>query len=125
MSNFQISIDLRKLKNSFVREIRGRAATKRCIVIPIDDNDLVIGEKKGGVYLNLAAWETPNSQYGHTHYVKQSFTKAARDAMTDEEYKAQPILGNVKPIERRDPYQNTGEPIEADPFGGESDDLPF
>lgn len=34
MGNFGIKIDLLKLKNSFVTNLKGKAATKRCLVIP-------------------------------------------------------------------------------------------
>jgi hypothetical protein len=32
MGNFGIKIDLLKLKNSFVTNLKGKAATKRCLV---------------------------------------------------------------------------------------------
>ena len=47
MSNFGIKIDLLKLKNSFVTNIKGKTATKRCLVIPIDDSGVFLGEKRG------------------------------------------------------------------------------
>lgn len=55
MGNFGIKIDLLKLKNSFVTNLKGKAATKRCLVIPIDDSGVYLGEK--GVHLNLTAVE--------------------------------------------------------------------
>ena len=55
MGNFGIKIDLLKLKNSFVTNLKGKALTKCCLVIPIDDSGVYLGEK--GVYLNLTAVE--------------------------------------------------------------------
>lgn len=62
MGNFGIKIDLLKLKNSFVTNLKGKAATKRCLVIPIDDSGVYLGEK--GVYLNLTAVEMREQRYG-------------------------------------------------------------
>lgn len=59
MGNFGIKIDLLKLKNSFVTNLKGKAATKRCLVIPIDDSGVYLGEK--GVYLNLQPLKCGNS----------------------------------------------------------------
>lgn len=62
MQNFGIKIDLQKLRNAFLRVFKGKTATKRCIVIPIDDNPAIfLGEK--GCYLNLTAIELVNPQY--------------------------------------------------------------
>ena len=45
MGNFGIKIDLLKLKNSFVTNLKGKAATKRCLVIPIDDSGVTSARK--------------------------------------------------------------------------------
>lgn len=56
MSNFGIKVNLAKLNNVFLRNVQGKESTKRCIVIPIEDNWLFEGEK-GGIYLSLSAFE--------------------------------------------------------------------
>ena len=76
MGNFGIKIDLLKLKNSFVTNLKGKAATKRCLVIPIDDSGVYLGEK--GVYLNLTAVEMREQRYGDTHVLKQSLASHER-----------------------------------------------
>lgn len=96
MGNFGIKIDLLKLKNSFVTNLKGKAATKRCLVIPIDDSGVYLGEK--GVYLNLTAVEMREQRYGDTHVLKQSLAKEVYQAMSEEERMAQPIFGALKPI---------------------------
>lgn len=58
MANFSIKTDLLKLKGAFVTNLKGKTATKRCLIIPVDDAGLFIGEK--GVYLNLTAIEMQN-----------------------------------------------------------------
>lgn len=58
MGNFSIKEDLLKLKGAFITNFKGRTETKRCLVIPVDDSGLYVGEK--GVYLNLTAIEMEN-----------------------------------------------------------------
>lgn len=73
MANYGIKIDLLKLKNSFVTNLKGKAETKRCLVIPIDDSGVYLGEK--GVYLNMTAFEMREQRYGDTHVLKQAYRK--------------------------------------------------
>ena len=54
MANFSIKADLLKVKGAFVTNLKGKASTKRCLVIPIDESGLFLGEK--GCYLNLTAF---------------------------------------------------------------------
>lgn len=46
MSNFNIRLDLLRLQGAFTRNLKGKTATKRCLIIPIDDNPgMFLGEK--------------------------------------------------------------------------------
>jgi hypothetical protein len=119
MSNFNINLNLRALKGAFVYDFKGKTATKQCLVIPISDNDLFVGEK-GGVYLNLSAWESRNLRDGKTHLVKQSFSKDVREAMTEEERRGIPILGDAKPFETASATVKSEGVMAVD-----DDDLPF
>lgn len=49
MQNFGIKIDLQKLRNAFLRVLKGKTATKRCIVIPIDDNPAIFWGRKAAI----------------------------------------------------------------------------
>lgn len=116
--NYSISINLLHLK-SIIAEVSG----KKCVIIPIEDNDLFVSQDEGaekpkGVYVRLAAWET-SGKYGDTHLVKQSFSLEKRRSMSEDEKKAQPILGNMRPIEQREvtdalpiPEPKKGEDLE-------------
>ncbi len=122
MSNFSIKIDLLKLTGAAVVDLQGKTAKKRCVVIPIEDANLFQGAK--GVYLDAAAWEAQNPQYGDSHYIKQSLTKEARDKMTDEQKKQIPIIGNVKPIggaQTAQPFDDSAAPAAT----SDDDNLPF
>lgn len=124
MTNFSIKTDLLKLKGSFLTNLKGKAATKRCLVIPIDDSNLFVGEK--GVYLNLTAIEMREERYGDTHVLKQSFPKDVYQAMTEEERNEQPILGFLKPLESAQAKQmQVTRTTDAATAVEEPDDLPF
>lgn len=64
-------------------------------VSKIDKASIFHGEK--GKYVMLDVVEVKNSQYGDTHFVKQVLSKERYQAMTEEERKKIPILGNMKP----------------------------
>jgi len=74
----------------------GQSGPIDCVVIPIEANHLFRGEQ--GIYLDLIAFEskTKNEKIKDTHLVKQSLPKEVLEAMTDEEKKTQPILGNLR-----------------------------
>ena len=121
MSNLVVKLQLNSLKNVFVKDFQGKTETKRCICIPIDDNDLFISEK-GSVYLDLLAWENNKLKDGKTHLVKQSISKKRREWMSDDELKSQPILGDVKPLENQSKDLPTTDMSVVNNY---DDDLPF
>ena len=94
-----------------------------CIVLPIEKNKLFIG--KNGVYLDLIAFGIDpakiTAENPSTHLLKQSFSKEVREAMTEDELKALPILGNLQV------WSGQGESEPASDMGvqEENDNLPF
>ena len=121
MSNLVVKLQLNSLKNVFVKDFKGKTETKKCLCIPIDDNDLFISEQ-GGAYLNLIAWANDKLKDSKTHLIKQSFSKARRAQMTDEELKSLVIIGDIKPMESQQKTELTTP--DPDPIT-EFDDLPF
>lgn len=68
-THLKMSIDIMKIPNSFVTDIKGNKGTKKCLCIPLEETrSLYIGKK--GAYLKLMAVETPNSQFGDSHFIK-------------------------------------------------------
>lgn len=121
MGNISIDINLRQLKHAVITTKKGA----KCLLIPIESNQLIEGEK--GVYLNATGFEIKNKTEGQksTHLVKQSLKKEVYEAMTEEQKKEMPILGNltVWANDRSEPEPSGREITGAtDP---ESDDLPF
>ncbi len=90
MTNYSLNLNLVKLPGAqYVKREDGRV----CIAIPT--STLFVTEK--GCYLNLAIWEQANQQYS-SHLVKQSFSKEYNAKLTDEQRRAIPIIGNMKPM---------------------------
>lgn len=124
MGNFSIKEDLLKLKGAFITNFKGRTETKRCLVIPVDDSGLYVGEK--GVYLNLTAIEMDNPKFKETHCIKQSLDKEIYETLTDEQRQALPIIGGMKPIERKPaPQMNVNSTFDGAQAVENEDDLPF
>lgn len=122
MANYSIKTDLLKLKGAFVTNLKGKTATKRCLIIPVDEANLYVGEK--GVYLNMTAIEMREPKYSETHCVKQSLDRERYEAMTDEERNAQPILGGMKQLERKATQMNVTGMVDGASMIN-NDDLPF
>lgn len=96
MPNHKIQINLLRLQGAFVTNLRGATGEKRCLCIPIDDARLFLGEK--GCYLDATAWEmkAPGNR-GATHYIKQRFSAEVTRALSAEERRALPIIGDLYP----------------------------
>jgi DNA-binding cell septation regulator SpoVG len=122
MSNISIKINLRQLKSA-VRTMKSASGDIECLIIPIDQNHLVKGEK--GIYIDMQAYELKERKPDRkdTHLIKQGFPKEVFDAMTDEEKKTTPIIGNLVVWGYSEPAPVNVEIVETQP--GESDDLPF
>ncbi len=104
-----------------VQTKKGKSGDVECLVIPIKANHLFKSEK-GHVYLDLIAFDVKEPK-DDTHIVKQSFPTEVREARTEEENKAQPILGNLN----ANFGGGSAEPQNAAPgvTMAEDDDLPF
>lgn len=124
MANYGIRIDLLKLKGAFMRNLRGKTSTKRCIIIPVDDCDGVfLGEK--GCYLNMTAISLREPKYNDTHCIKVDIPKEQREEMTEEARNAIPIIGGLHAIEVKRATMQVNETIGQEDFLATDDDLPF
>lgn len=94
----KIKLDLTKLKAYSKKMPTKNSGDVDCLIIPVDLNHLYIGAK--GIYLDLVAFEKKD---GEGWLVKQSLPKAARDAMSQQEQRDMPILGNVETVAKNAP----------------------
>lgn len=128
MTDFNGKLNLLKLKRAGIMQIQGRTKVLRCLVIPVEDNNIFVTTDENNhpkaAYLDLTAWELKNPKYEETHMIKQSLSKEIREKMTDDEKKAMPILGGLKPANFE--AQNGASTCDA-PFAQAQDlsDLPF
>ena len=96
MSNYNLKLDLSKLEGFGEVKLTGKSGKQvDCIVIPKALNNIYCSEK-GGRYLDLVCFETPNSEYG-SHMVTVSKTQEERkkEEETGERIR-KPIVGNLK-----------------------------
>ena len=100
------------------------------IVIPTNNPSVFVCRTKNGAekaYLDIVIRESPNNQYGNTHFVKANVGKSNRERMgiTKEALKNfTPIIGNLKAFESAPQQAQFQEPIDltedlpADTFQG-------
>lgn len=126
MANLNIDINLLKLTNAGILTVKGKTATKKCVVIPIEENDIYVSVDEVGkpkaAYLHLTAWESKEEKYGQTHYVTQNLSQEYKDAHPEEERK--PILGNGRRMQQQT-NTNAVESLFAPNANIEDSDLPF
>ena len=136
MSNFNLKLDLSKLEGFGEIKLTGKSGKQvDCIVIPKELNHIYCSEK-GGRYLDLVCFETPESEYG-SHLVTMSKTKEEQEQekATGERIR-KPILGNLKEFgtQRTEVEEYTYQPqatqqptskTTAAPAQEEDDDMPF
>lgn len=119
--NYSIKINLLKVKNASLINLKGKNATKKCLIIPIDESGLFVGEK--GIYLDVKAYESKESNFDQTHLLKQSIDHDTYITMTDEERNEIPILGSIREMVRKEVQpEKTTYSIDVD---NPADDLPF
>lgn len=148
ISSGTVSVYLNRLTNATLQDFNG----KKCMVIPIEDNNIYISDK-GTVMLSMfmEKLNTPND-YGKTHFLRRKVTKAELSSMTVEQKNKLPILGYFSPFvagQRNNQYNNASDflgnnggyqqnnnqysaPRGNSPYGapqrpssGGSDDMPF
>lgn len=121
MSNYNLSINVLKITGASLVNIKGKEKTKQCLIIPIEDSDLYVGEK--GVHLNMQAIELKESKFGQSHFIKCEVDGERYKAMTEEERKQIPIVGSMKIREFQKQQVQATESVEFTSEG--NDDLPF
>lgn len=130
MNNYSGKHNLLRFKNACVLSIKGKTESKKCLVIPIEDNHLfmsmdVDSGKPKGVFVDFMAWKNEEpDKYGNTHTFRQSLPKEVREKMTEEEKKAIPFFGNMKPYEQPNAVASYEAPVPS-LEEEDLDDLPF
>ena len=122
MSRITGSVNLSAFKH-IMMNADGQKGKVRGIFIPLEANKLKESEKgEKCVYLNIVAFPLKERKEWATHIVKQSLSKEVREAMTEEETKAMPILGNLDVD--NSPAETTNNAAPEQTLGSE-DKVPF
>lgn len=94
------NVNLMKLPCAAVMSAGG----EDCLILPLSRNDLFVKRNDEGkvtmVSLDLVQWETHESRYGDSHYIKQSHSK---EWTAKNGTQTTPIIGNTKPMEKKEP----------------------
>ncbi len=130
MENLNIDLDVLKFDGAFIMAIKGKATTKRCVCIPIEENDIYVSKddatgKPKAAYVHLTAWKAKEERFGQTHYVKQSLSKEFKEKYPDKA-KDRLILGNGKPADV--PNNNAAASVNVPAWEADlnsANDLPF
>lgn len=116
--NYNVKIDFAKLNKVGVANIQGKTGKVKCVVIPVEENDIFLSEK-GGIYKDFTAIELQEERYGQSHLVKPSIPTEKYEKMTEEERNAVPIVGSMKP------FKPKSAEVKAEAKVDDDDDLPF
>ena len=113
MTNYKMTLALTKLPGAeLVEDERG----KKCVRIPVEENDIFLTEK-GGAYISFVMWLNRNGadQKGNTHTVKLSTGQEYAQRYPQYAGQNAQILGGMKPMIPKGqqggptaPYQQTG-----------------
>ena len=113
-------INLAKLNNAVIKEMNGRKGPVKCIIIPIEENNIFCGNN-GSAYLSFTCAERPaKSDWGETHTIRPQVSTEKYRSMTKEERMAIPFIGGLSRVEFKNNYNNSNSRGTAD----YSDDLP-
>lgn len=131
-TNLRGSLDLLKYENACIVSVAGKTATKRGVFIPIEENDVYVKAdenlKARSAYVGLLInARREKSQYGKTHYAKQSLSTRFREANPELAEKRNAVyLGDFETyVFEGGNAANRVEATAAEVPADEKDDLPF
>ena len=116
--NYNLKIDFAKLNKVGIANIQGKTGKVKCVVIPVEENDIFLSEK-GGIYKDFTAIELKEERYGQSHLLKPSVPSEIYKALSEEGKKAIPIVGALLPIKSKEAEVKTEAVVDPE------DDLPF
>ena len=127
---YNVKIDLKKLEKVAVMPIQGKTGLIKCVVIPVEENNIFVSEKtNGGIYLDLKASEVREMRFGQSHILKRTVGKEAYSKMTKEEIINMPIVGSLSPYNGQGMDGNQGQAtetkVEQHSQSINADELPF
>lgn len=99
-------INLAKLNNAIIKDMNGRKGPVKCIIIPVEENNIYLGNN-GSAYLSFTCAERPaKSDWGETHTIRPQVSTEKYRSMTKEERMAIPFIGGLSRLEYKNNYNN-------------------
>lgn len=99
-------INLAKLNNAVIKEMNGRKGPVKCIIIPVEENNIFCGNN-GSAYLSFTCAERPmKSDWGETHTIRPQVSLDKYRSMSKEEKTAIPFIGGLSRVEFKNNYNN-------------------
>lgn len=95
--NYNIRIDLMKLRNVEVEEVSVGGRSRPCVCIPLEDNAGPVKLDGGSCYLSLTAFELKDPNRGQSHFLKINLPSEMLFGMTRAGILALPYIGNMRP----------------------------
>lgn len=127
-------IDPSKFQGAVLMNLKDKTGTPtECLVIPLKHSRIRRSEKSGrlGLSMDLVPNKEGTDDYGNTHWIKESTTKAERESPEPPNL---PFLGNAKEYEaggQRTARPAAGAPVTQQSEAGamsdgmDDDDIPF
>jgi len=126
-------IDPLKLQGAVMMTLKDKSGTPtECLVVPLKNSRIRRSEKSGrlGLSIDIVPNKEGKDEYGNTHWIKESTTKAERESPSPPQLL---FLGNAREYEAggqrtaRPPggFAVTGEDGPAITDGMEADEIPF
>lgn len=119
MDNVNVNIDFAKIKGGFSYKIQGSTGVKECICFP---KEIFYQGKDGALYLNITGIDA-GGRFGKLYSLKQSVPYEKYKAMSPEERKAMPFIGDIKPAGGKP--SDSPAPHQATANNEDDGDLPF
>lgn len=128
--NLTGSLDLMRLEGVGFKTIQGKTCAKRCLVIPVEDNEIFVTRDENlcakAAYYAMGVYQRQSvSEHGATHYAKPVVSKKFAEAFPElAEKRRKTYIGDFKPyvFEGGD----AANKVQADVVTpAEDDDLPF
>jgi len=128
-------IDPLKLQGAVLMTLKDKTgAPTECLVIQLKNSRIRRTERSGklGLSIDLVPNRDGKDEFGNTHWIKESTTKAERESATPPNL---PFLGNAREYDAATGGQRTARPAGGVPVTGgdsspmaegmEDDDIPF
>lgn len=108
MTNYNIEIDLLKLKRARVADVEGEHG----VFVPINNrigtvsdafqvmgqvSGTMVWQKRQGVILKLTALGMASGDRGQSHLIKPHISKGVFEQLTEEQLRKMPWIGNMRP----------------------------